>query len=395
MAWRARCRTVGCVETPAQIILVRDRSNADTNAFEGMLRLAFEGSAGPAGSASTYLQDAVDLQIRVLDLPRIPRREPLDGLLTGARRTVVVVVHSDADSVFDGSKTLRDRVIREGGQVILAELPRPPIDDAKQQPIDADAMEPALLPVTTALRAMEAARQVLQDLVGEERSDGARSSHLKLFLSHAKIDGVPVALSLASILGRLRKAAGDGGFDYFYDVEHIRAGDDWQMTLEDAAKQSVLIALRTEEYEKRPWCQKEYLWAESNRMPILVVDLRTETHHDSALLPFDAAPVVHVHDGNVIRVVFHALGCHLRMLRAKSQAVNDDVILPHKPTTYSLRSACESLRPRDPRKTARIAYPNPPLPVQYTDSVRPILQARQPEVALVTHDDIGSPVATS
>ena len=201
------------------------------------MRLAFEGSAGPAGSASTYLQDAVDLQIRVLDLPRIPRREPLDGLLTGARRTVVVVVHSDADSVFDGSKTL-----------------------------------------------------------------------------------------------------------------------------------------------------------------LLVVDLRTETHHDSALLPFDAAPVVHVHDGNVIRVVFHALGCHLRMLRAKSLAVNDDVILPHKPTkptTYSLRSACESLRPRDPRKTARIAYPNPPLPVQYTDSVRPILQARQPEVALVTHDDIGSPVATS
>ena len=83
------------METPAQIILVRDRSNADTNAFEGMLRLAFEGSAGPAGSASTYLQDAVDLQIRVLDLPRIPRGKPLDGLLTGARRTVVVVVHSD------------------------------------------------------------------------------------------------------------------------------------------------------------------------------------------------------------------------------------------------------------------------------------------------------------
>ena len=61
-----------------------------------------------------------------------------------------------------------------------------------------------------------------------------------------------MALSLTSILRRFHRASRDDGFDYFYDVEHIRAGDDWQLTLEDAATQSVLIASRTEEYEKRP-----------------------------------------------------------------------------------------------------------------------------------------------
>lgn len=380
------------METPVQIVLLRDALNVETSAFETMLRLAFEGSAGPVSSPSTYLDDAVDLQIRVLDLPEAPLGNALDRLMMGARKTVAVVVHAAADDVFAESAMLRDRVLRDGGRVVREKLPSPPVDDAKQEPIDSNATEPALLPVTTALRAMEATRQVLSVRVGNDGSE-PHASHLKLFLSHAKIDGVPVALSLASILGRLQAAAHDGGFDYFYDVEHIRAGDDWQKTLEAAAKQSVLIALRTEEYEKRPWCQKEYLWAESNRMPILVVDLRTATHHDSALLPFDAAPVVHVHDGNVIRVVFHALGCHLRMLRAQCQAGYDDTILPHKPTTYSLLSACESLKPLDPLKPSKIAYPNPPLPVEYANSVRPFLQTLGTKVALVTYDEIDNPNA--
>ena len=123
-------------------------------------------------------------------------------------------------------------------------------------------------------------------------------------------------------------------------------------------------------------------------MPILVVDLRTDTRHDAALLPFDAAPAVHVHDGNTLRVVFHAPGCHLRALRVQCHARGGDVILPHKPTTYSLRSACDSLRSRGEHQTPRIAYLGPPLPLEYAQSVGPMLQAHQPEVALVTHDEI-------
>lgn len=97
------------METPIQILLVRDRTNADTSAYESMLRLAFEGTSDPADSASTYLLDAVDLQIRVLDLPRVPREEPLDQLLNGARRTVTVAVHSDTDSVGNRPSKTRQR----------------------------------------------------------------------------------------------------------------------------------------------------------------------------------------------------------------------------------------------------------------------------------------------
>ena len=89
-----------------------------------MLRLAFEGTSSPADSAATYLQDATDFQIRVLDLPQVPRGEPLDRLLNGARRTVAVAIHSDTDSVFEDCKELRTRIIREGGLEVLANVPR-------------------------------------------------------------------------------------------------------------------------------------------------------------------------------------------------------------------------------------------------------------------------------
>ena len=166
-----------------------------------------------------------------------------------------------------------------------------------------DGVERRMLPVATTLRAMEKARRVLAG-IGKEQGNGGEvgSAGLKLFVSHAKIDGVPVALSLISMLLKLRQAEGKegavGDFEYFYDVEDLELGKEWEQTLKNEASRGLLIALRTEAYERRYWCQQEFLLAESNRMPILVVDLRTEQYQDSGLLPFEAAPSVRVHDGD-------------------------------------------------------------------------------------------------
>ena len=55
---------------------------------------------------------------------------------------------------------------------------------------------------------------------------------LKLFISHAKLDGVAMARSLIGVLGQLRELAGEqSGFVYFYDDEHIRPGTLWRDVL--------------------------------------------------------------------------------------------------------------------------------------------------------------------
>ena len=57
-------------------------------------------------------------------------------------------------------------------------------------------------------------------------------------------------------------------------------------------------------------------------MPILVVDLRKEQHHDCSLFPFDVVRWVRVHDGNLICTVLHAMVVYLRALRVLTNIHN-------------------------------------------------------------------------
>ncbi len=189
-----------------------------------------------------------------------------------------------------------------------------------------------------------------------------------------------MAKSLIGVLRQLQEAAENAaGFEYFYDAEHIPAGSFWQNVLDAEAARSILIALRSEAYESRYWCRREFLRAESSGMPILAVDLRKAQYHDSALLPFDAVPNVRVHDGNLIRVVLHAMGAHLRALRVQYQWP-DVKVLPHRPSVYSLtgHSAAGTV----------IAYPGPKIPQAYQQAVAPILGSIQRAATLKTYDEL-------
>jgi len=110
------------------------------------------------------------------------------------------------------------------------------------------------------------------------------------------------------------------------------------------------------------------------------VDLRRDQYHDSALLPFDVVPGVRVHDGNLIRVVLHAMAAHLRALRMRRLEPTAKV-LPHRPTVYSLAGLAGT--------GGTIAYPGPRLPEAYLDAIRPILNLGAADVTLKTFDEPG------
>ena len=370
------------METPIQIVVLRDHSNEAADEHVAMLRLAFEGASRSTESADAYLDGVIDLQIRVLDPPGVPREGVSVGrILASAARTVAVVVYSDADDVDAAATDLRAAVGAD--HVVDVKLPPKPTDSSIQTS-HTGPVEPALLPVATALRAMECARRSLQQDIDPD------AGVPRFFISHAKREGVPLALSLVGIFRQLRAATPNGpGFDYFYDVDHIQGGDVWPQAIEEAAKRCLLIVLRTDGYETRDWCRREYLWAEAHRMPILVIDMRTKSSHDGSLLPFDAAPAVRVHDGNVVRVVLHALATHLRALRVRRIAPTHCEILPHKPSVYSLAGARDALVGHAESRTPTIAYPNPPLPAEFEDVVQPMLTTGDGAyIPLVTYDRI-------
>ena len=363
------------MRTPIQIVVIRDRSDPRTDAYIDTIRLAFEGSTGRAGSPSAYLAEAVDLGIRVLEPEDELKEADVERLVGGARNTIVVVIDSSSGL----SKILEDRV--GGENVVMVSVPPRVTSEEIQGTKSRDGVEPIFAPVVAALRAMQRARTVLHRRIG---NTGRADDGLKLFISHSKTDGVAMAKSLIGILRQLRESDGDpSGFAYFYDDEHIKAGSVWREVLTTEASRSVLIALRTEAYDSRLWCRREFLLAESSGMPILVVDLRKEQYHAGAMLPFDVVPSVRVHDGNLIRVVLHAMATHLRVLRVRSEAPVGVKVLPHRPSVYSLGSSVRTVG-----SNRVIAYPGPRLPNAFARAVQPILGRGASGVALVTFDEL-------
>ena len=364
------------IATPIQIVVSRDRDDRRTDVYADTLRLAFEGSAEPASSPSAYLADAVDLGVRVLEPARDIEEAEIEALVGGAQETVVVVVgeasaQSEALEAFVGP----ERVVR-------IESP-PPAGAGPVQAARSDSEEYAFAPVVTTLRTMERARGVLAARIAGTAA-GTSAGMLTLFISHAKSDGVAMARSLIGVLRQLQAASPAGaGFQYFYEAEHITPGAVWREVLEARASESVLIALRTEAYESRYWCRREFLLAESNVMPIVVVDLRREQYHGSALLPFEVAPSVRVHDGNLIRVILHAMASHLRALRVASGAAPTVRVLPHRPSVYSLAGAG-----RASAGFTQIAHPAPRVPDAYDRAVQPILRSAGGTAKLVTFDEL-------
>ena len=360
---------------PIQIVVVRDKTAAQTNVFVDTLRLAFEGTNDSVDSPSTYLSDAADLGIRVLDPAADLNDSEIATLLEGARNTVVVVL----GDLPERRRLFESKLGEEQVHMVEAEIPPASRDLAIQE--KRGQLETAIAPVVTALQVMECARRALtnmNDYDSDERSGGV----LKLFISHAKEDGIVVARSLMGVLQQLKESSdGHSGFEYFYDAEHIKPGTYWREVLEEEARSCVLIALRTRAYESRPWCRKEFLLAESNGVPVIEVDLRNEQYQDSALLPFDVVPTVRVQDGNLIRVVLHAMAAHLRVLRVQYGKPKDLKVLPHRPSVYSLAGV--------KRSHNEIVYPGPKVSEEYLEAVKPILSSGGQTIKLTTYDELG------
>ena len=155
-------------------------------------------------------------------------------------------------------------------------------------------------PHRLALLALHRARLILGRTPGKNA--------LKLFISHAKADGVFFADALNSAVKQVPE------LDTWYDAEDIASGSRWKKELKDNASQSVFIAIRTEAYSQRPVCVEEFRWALEHGVAIVVVDALLRQDIAPAPLPFASMPTVRVADGNTHRVLAAALREHLRVL---------------------------------------------------------------------------------
>lgn len=89
---------------------------------------------------------------------------------------------------------------------------------------------------------------------------------VRVFLSHAKRDGVAIATGLRTFL-QTKTGLGD-----FFDVNDLAPGHSFAKELERGVATAALVVIQTDAYGSREWCQKEVLWAKRHRRPIVVVN---------------------------------------------------------------------------------------------------------------------------
>ena len=422
-------RKVKAASAPLQILLFRLANDADVAPLEDAIVRAFQGSKDAEG----YLANGADLGVapQLFDAaPPISVKDKLDA----SCHTVVLVLVSQAFQAFlekgrSDSTDPNTKEVIENSRRLLAWLSECwdhvrgskkrhqmlaiPLEEGlarrflafKQlqslqvRPIQ-ELGEFALRPTMLALLALHESRRVLAlPLQGEpKKPDDPPYGYLRLFISHAKIDGLPLAHSLRYLIKSIK------WLEAFYDVDDLPEGSDWALELERGVASSLIIVLRTEVYDSRYWCQQEVIWSDRYCTPAVLVDARTALNHEASTLPFARLPIARVPDGNLMRILSMALREGLRFLlfaRSVEEMKQTGMLPPsvelrvfsYAPSMRALLFACRSLAAKAEQEAKQfILYPDPPLGEGEYEAALALVAEHAPKAKLLTPQTLATSV---
>lgn len=396
---------------PLQVLLFRHPNDTDVLPYEEAIVRAFQGGKEAGG----YLASGEDLGIQLQIFSTAPRTDYSEAqTLDSFCHTLTVVLidrgllDKGGDSLWDWLSACWLHTNASSGRHALLAVPMdervgdqftrktPELGTIQLRQVH-ELGERAIRPAMLALRLLHECRILLSTAVPITPPPGCPPGYLRLFISHAKIDGLPLALALKS------QIEGLGWLQKFYDANDLPAGSDWQAELEKGVGSSMIVMLRTEVYDSRYWCQQEVLWADEYATPAVLVDARTALQHSAGVLPFDRVPTVRIPDGNLVRILFLALREGLRFLhfmrRAEEMKRNGELSTPvelrafsFQPSMPALLRACHSLiQSQAPPSTPRlILYPDPPLRAGVYEAAQALVGAYAPGARLVTPNTLAS-----
>ena len=245
--------------------------------------------------------------------------------------------------------------------------------------------EYALRPGHTAIMVLNKAHYLLN-----RGLSGRANGKARFFVSHAKLDGLPLAHSLLHTIKQFP------WLSQFYDAEDIQSGDDFKQVLRSGVLESVLLVLRTDIYDLREWCRQEVMWAEAHDRPVLLVDARTELLCRGSVLGFTGVPTVRIPDGNLVRVLVEALREWVRIgvLRRRFAEVAsvasilaaETELLSRPPSLTSLVEAIERLKSKSlPNSAAaRVVHAEPPLESNHLTAAQTLIRSAFPGGAVLS-----------
>jgi hypothetical protein len=95
---------------------------------------------------------------------------------------------------------------------------------------------------------------------------------LTVFISHTKRFDKTEEGAVVRLVDLVREVIAATRLEEFFDASDLQPGEDWAPRLVDEAAHSALLAVRTDLYSSRPWCQREVVTAKQHGMPVVVLD---------------------------------------------------------------------------------------------------------------------------
>lgn len=198
------------------------------------------------------------------------------------------------------------------------------------------------------------------------------SERLRVFLSHTKLPGAQGVATLLALIERTRRLISNTRLGEFFDANTLQGGTDWAEELLREAAHGALLALRTDRYATREWCQKEMITAKRAGVPVVILDALEEGEARGSFLmdhvprmPGGATPSDHA----ILRALNQLVDeCMKRALWLRQQELAAgrlglDVAwwAPHAPEPVTLARWLRANPPLADGSPIRILHPDPPL----------------------------------
>jgi hypothetical protein len=101
---------------------------------------------------------------------------------------------------------------------------------------------------------------------------GNAGEQLTAFISHTKRSSTAESADVAALIALVKSVIATTHMKDFFDASDLQPGTDWAGALRQHAGKSALLALRTDLYPSREWCQREILVAKRSGMPVVILD---------------------------------------------------------------------------------------------------------------------------
>lgn len=205
--------------------------------------------------------------------------------------------------------------------------------------------------------------------------DKGIDSSIKLFLSHAKKGGTGLSHAQA-----IKHFIDNSNMRRFFDANEISPGFKFDSEIESHIKDSTMVAIVSDAYSSRYWCQREILTAKTEQRPIVVAN-SLEEYEDRIFPAAGNVPCVHITAESlkpidILRILIAALletirfkysHALLRYYQKQNWIDSKAIILARPPEIQQVieffdKRANSDEHPED----LTICYPEPPLYAEET-----------------------------